>query len=417
VIRRWAAALAVVLAAAACTGDDPNTPVRMTISPPGQFDEPVDVSLSGLPGGASTTVTASATDAKGVRWSAGATYRADALGEVSLSQPPVSGDYSRADPMGLVESLVPSTGDEAFFATPPTGNYDITLTAAANGKTVATGTVHRLRPGDAGVTATQLRPATDGVYGVAYQPKDTRTKRLAVLVFGGSEGGLNYSVVTQAAALAAQGLPTLALAYFQEPGLPGRLDRIPLEYFTKALSILRARPGVDPHRVYVLGASRGGEAALLLGASFPDQVQGVVAMVPASAVHGAFPVNGHSGWTLRGREVPFTNLFRLPADEVEPATVIPVERIHGPVLLTCGGLDKIWPSCNNVDDIDARLTAHHFRYPVTVRQYDDSGHFATSLPPYANYTVAALDTTGGSVEGTQASNVDFRNQLLTFLGS
>ena len=68
------------------------------------------------------------------------------------------------------------------------------------------------------------------------------------------------------------------------------------------------------------------------------------------------------------------------------------------------------------DDIDARLTARHFRYPVTVRQYDDSGHFATSLPPYANYTVAALNTTGGSVEGTQASNVDFRNQLLTFLG-
>jgi dienelactone hydrolase len=392
-------------------------PVRMTISPPGQFDEPVDVSLSGLPGGASATVTASAIDTSGVRWSAGATYRADADGVVSLSQPPVSGDYARADPMGLVESLAPSTGDEAFFDTGPTGNYDITLTAAVNGKTVAAGTVHRLRPGDAGVTATQLRPATDGVYGVAYQPKDTSTKRPAVLVFGGSEGRLSVSVLTQAAALAAQGHPTIALAYFGEPGLPGRLDRIPLEYFTGALSILRARPGVDPHRTYVLGASRGGEAALLLGASFPDQVHGVVAMVPGSTVNSAFPVEAHSAWTLRGRDVPFTTLFGVPADEVEPAAVIPVERISGPVLLTCGGLDKIWPSCHNVDDIDSRLTAHHFRYPVTVLKYDDSGHFATSLPPYANYTAAALSRTGGSVEGTQASNVDFRNQLLTFVGS
>jgi BAAT / Acyl-CoA thioester hydrolase C terminal len=45
--------------------------------------------------------------------------------------------------------------------------------------------------------------------------------------------------------------------------------------------------------------------------------------------------------------------------------VIPVERISGPVLLTCGGLDVQWPSCSYVDDITQRLTAHHFRPPVT----------------------------------------------------
>lgn len=52
---------------------------------------------------------------------------------------------------------------------------------------------------------------------------------------------------------------------------------------------------------------------------------------------------------------------------VEPAAVIPVARVRGPVLLSCGGLDRVWPSCPNVDDVTTRLAGHGFRYPVTAR--------------------------------------------------
>jgi BAAT / Acyl-CoA thioester hydrolase C terminal len=81
-----------------------------------------------------------------------------------------------------------------------------------------------------------------------------------VLVFGGSDGGLTTSFA--AALLAAHGYPSLALAYFKAPGLPEDPNSILLEYFTKALGVLRAQPGVDHRHVLVSGVSRGSEAAL-----------------------------------------------------------------------------------------------------------------------------------------------------------
>jgi dienelactone hydrolase len=117
-----------------------------------------------------------------------------------------------------------------------------------------------------------------------------------VLVFGGSGGGRMTSV---AALLAARGYPSLALAYFKAPGLPQTLHNIPLEYFAKALRVLRAQPGVDPDHVLVVGESRGGEAALLLSAYFPRLVNGVIAGVPSSVVNSAAgPDTGRPAWTL-----------------------------------------------------------------------------------------------------------------------
>jgi pimeloyl-ACP methyl ester carboxylesterase len=105
-----------------------------------------------------------------------------------------------------------------------------------------------------------------------------------------------------ASLLAAHGYPSLALAYFKAPGLPQSLNAIRLEYFTNALAVLRAQPGVDPGHVLVMGHSRGGEAALLLGAYFPRLVNaGVVAGVPSSVVNPGLPDTTQSPWTLRGR--------------------------------------------------------------------------------------------------------------------
>ncbi len=106
--------------------------------------------------------------------------------------------------------------------------------------TVSPGTAAATARDAAGVTARDLRVPADGVYGRLFRPDDSSTRRTALLVFGGSEGGLHPTVVDKAALLAAHGYPTLA--YWKAPGLPQELQRIPLEYFKKALAVLRAQP-------------------------------------------------------------------------------------------------------------------------------------------------------------------------------
>ena len=229
-------------------------------------------------------------------------------------------------------------------------------------------------------------------------------------MFGGSEGGLSGVVIEAAALLAARGYPALALAYFHEPGLPATLTDVPLEYFARAVRLLRSQPGVDPDHVLVQGASRGGEGALLVGAAYPDLVHGVVAGVPSS--RAAHTPNGSTpAWSLHGRPI-------------QPGEEIPVERIHGPVLTNCGGQDGEWPSCIFVDAISSRLKQHHFRYPVTVLKYPDGGHyvgiFTTS---YTSWTPAALEpaadglTPGGTLPATLAGAADSHAKLLALLGS
>ena len=400
-----------------CTGGGDVHAVMSARPPSAVFDRPVSVSITGLPMGARTTVTASATDADGIRWSSTAEFMAGADGTVSLNRPPLAGSYSGANPMGLLQSMTPPTGSkQTLFAQRPDG-YDITLQASVNGKPVASADLHRLDPSTVGVTAHEFRVATDGIYGTLYRPKDSSARKPAVLSFGGSEGGLSPLLAKYAALLASHGYPALALAYFNEPGLPSTLTRVPLEYFTRALAILRAQPGVDPRRVYVMGASRGGEAALLLGATFPQLMSGVVAFVPGSYVNSAIPDRGRSAWTLAGRDVPYASYrkFGAPAASVDPRAVIPVERIDDPVLLTCGELDLEWPSCSFVDDVTQRLTAHHFRHPVTVLRYPDGGHLSGDLPPGAIYTSGLVAELGGTVAAAQQSSTDAEAKILALL--
>jgi len=105
------------------------------------------------------------------------------------------------------------------------------------------------------------------VYGTLSLPSAGSPKRPGVLEVGGSEGG--ESCDTVGSMLAVHGFPNLCLAYFGEPGLPSQLSRIPLEYFAKAVTVLSRQSTVEASEVAVMGASRGGEAALLVGSYFP----------------------------------------------------------------------------------------------------------------------------------------------------
>ena len=86
----------VLLVAAAglagCTrgGDRDRVQGSISVSPQAALvDQPVVVTVRGLPAGARTTFTARASDTEGISWSATARFKATWAGEVSLGQPSV----------------------------------------------------------------------------------------------------------------------------------------------------------------------------------------------------------------------------------------------------------------------------------------------------------------------------------------
>jgi dienelactone hydrolase len=207
----------------------------------------------------------------------------------------------------------------------------------------------------------------------------------------------------------------MALAYFHAPGLPRRLQNIPLEYFARALLRLRASPGVDPRRLVVLGISRGGEGALLIGATYRRLVHGVVALVPSNVVNPSSPDGRLPAWTLRGRPVPHARAIDFgDADPVRtPDAVIRVERIAGPVLTASGGQDEVWPSYLYADVLQRRLTARHFPYPHHNLFFEQAGHGLGAALPYL--PTFAPSRGGGTDAAEEAARTALWPRILAFM--
>src|SRR5689334_17074392 len=121
----------------------------------------------------------------------------------------------------------------------------------------------------------------DGLVATLHLPRDDG-RRPAVIVLSGSDGGIATANMF-GEPLAASGFVTLCLAYFAMDGLPRNFAQVPLEYFGKAIDWLRTHPAVEAERIGVFGMSRGGETALLVGATFPS-ITAVVAGVPSHVV-------------------------------------------------------------------------------------------------------------------------------------
>jgi hypothetical protein len=197
------------------------------------YDVPLDIRVTGLRPGEQVTVGLSATNEKGSRWSARATFAARARVLDLAAAAPVAGSYRGVAGMGLFDSMR-NRRFVSYFG--PRNSQPFTLTAVIRGRLAASATlVRQLASGD--VHCAQQAVATAGFFGSYCAPAPGAARRPAVLIFGGSEGGL--AVADLARLLASHGYPALALAYFHAPGLPADLARIPLEYFARAARWLR----------------------------------------------------------------------------------------------------------------------------------------------------------------------------------
>lgn len=378
------------------------------------FDSPLRAVVSQLKPRQRVTLRVSSTDGAGVEWRSSSVFVANREGVVDVAHAPaVAGGYTGIDPMGPFEMLAPTStsrlGLYDWFASTGSSRRLFTVTASVNGRAVASGRVYR-SASVTGETFSTRTLAADGFDGISILPPADGRRHPAVLIFGGSEGGIHSG--NPASLLAAHGYPTLALAYFGSPGLPTALANIPLEYFARALTWLAAQPNVDPGRIFVSGGSRGSAAALLLAVYFPSLVHAVIVGSPDSVVWSCCsPTSTQPPFTLNGNPLPYSNQFPNLSPTDDPAAVIPAARIRAPILLVCGGADQLKNSCSNAQAIVGRLPT---TTPRLLLGYPSAGHGIDTYIPYEP-TVPGFPTAGATPHADQLAHARLWPRVLAFL--
>ncbi|MHB1526926.1 MAG: acyl-CoA thioesterase/bile acid-CoA:amino acid N-acyltransferase family protein [Candidatus Dormibacteria bacterium] len=382
-----------------------------------RLDQPISIRITHLPPNQLVSVNLTSTDANGVRWASTARFESGSRGDISLATArSLGGSYAGVQPMGMVSSMKPVDAEPADYFWTVLSPQSFRLTVQVGSKTMGS-SVFRRRGGAVGVTVKSETLSAQGFVGQFWLPPRGSDRGPAILEFGGSEGGLDGQLL--GADLASAGYPTLDIAYFGEAGLPQTLSGIPLQYFAGALDWLSRQPGVDRHDTYVLGISRGSEAALLLGVHYPDLVHGVIASVPSDAALCSYPGCSGPAWTLDGKPLPYTTQFDDPYPTDNSAAVIPVEQIHGPIFLDCGGADSVWTSCAYADAIMSRLAAHHDPYQHVLYAYPDAGHGVGSIVPYEpdQLSPGCSDLAGSFPSANHIVDAQLWPHLLSFLAN
>lgn len=453
---------ALDIAAAALLAALPAAAQRFDLQP--GADIPVDgehvaIVLNGLPPGTEVTLRSQ----RRVReWSgaerayaAEAVYRTDADGRVDLArQVPQRAPWTGADLRGLFWAMTPapdaSAASAASTASASTGlsTNQVRLQALHGGHVVAE-TLLTLRDRSPQVQQRAAEPFPGAVF--ASLPGDT--KRPALILLGGSEGG---TLVTRDAPVwASRGYAVLALPYYSPPrwapqgpmapdlpALPQAFADIPVDRLQAAHDWLRAQPEVDATRIGSVGTSKGAEFALLAALRFP-WLRAVAGIVPTDVVwegwgpgvetgrrasfawqgtpYAFVPYDGMAeefGGFASGREVR----LRRPQDrgraaagaERVAAARIPVEQIAAPVFVAGAHDDQVWDSGSMAENIAAaRLRAGRETVALVFR---DAGHFlgGHGWNPTTQYN-AGPSQSGGTPEANARAQAEVVRELQAFL--
>lgn len=278
-----------------------------------------------------------------------------------------------------------------------------------------------------------------------------------VIVIPGTDGGIPELAAKR---IAAHGYATLALGYFGAEGLPPYLENIPLEGFKTAIEWFSSAPQVQARSITLLGYSRGGELVLLLGALFPNLMDGIIALVPSSMVFGGFPFLNRPAWQLNGlpampylsgltsqeetlseaedlslacrkgiipyhsntsedpfHVVDFFHARQMRQEKAMSAAAIPVEKITCPLLIISGEQDEIWPSSLYAKMIMDRLTQKGSNIQRKSLVYAHAGHGI--LAPYDKPILHPVGKfwciLGGTPEGNRQANENAWKEIFAFL--
>lgn len=249
------------------------------------------------------------------------------------------------------------------------------------------------------------------------------------MLLHGSEGAITFTRFS-AEGFAWEGFPSLALQWFGGKSQPKNLVNVPLEVVKRGVDWLSKQPEVDPSRIYLLGVSRGAEAALTY-ATMDKRIKKVVAVSPSALRFQGFvdystPCKD-SAFSWRGKPLPHVTIDFASTQSVvdqynaaatstrNEAAWSPIEQINGPILFVSGDRDTVWASSLLTTAAVARLKAKNFTHAVQWERYPNAGHIL--LTPAGSLKKGAPVSTqyGGTKNGVTFALLDAWPKVNKFL--
>ncbi len=404
--------------------------------------DPISIRASGLNAGQIATLRVSGQDVLGNTWQSEASFRADDAGTIDTSRDaPVEGSYHGIDQAGLFWSMSVNRTGEFVSAFPVI--HKLTVGLYVDGREVDSRVVQRIAQIDL-----ERENVTDPIVGVFLIPKEITEPTPAIIVLGGSEGGYKEGWASVIASKTR--MPTLALAYFGAPGLPQTLENIPVETVGKAIELLNQQPLVARDHIGIVGASRGGELALLAASIYPE-IKAVVGYTPSGVIWSGIGENPDApAWTYQGRAFPYLKAMmseeqgrqfleaqkngtpyldapsflyslEMQRSRVGEAT-IHVEDSQAAFLLIGNPGDGVWPSDMLSQIVIDRLRSHNHSRTYQLLSYDQGGHMLITYPYYPTTmrqfylpTVNVWEGLGGTAEGAARAAEDSWPRVIEFL--
>lgn len=275
----------------------------------------------------------------------------------------------------------------------------------------------------------------DGFIGSLYCPEQDCYSGKAIVLFGGSDGYFSLSCLI-AEQFVMRGMTVLALAYWNQPGLPDTYAAVPIEPVERAAMWLT---GNGYEKVGLWGISKGAELALLAGTKLTKYISCVIAVCPMHCCMQGIDAKKKrelpcSSWSYRGRELPYASVLtkkgRVLKDflkykevhmrscyegtltEAPRAALLPVEEIRGPILFLSADHDAMWPAKEAADLMMKRLRKQGFAYSYRHFHYEYASHF---LIPYKLKSVKMFAIERQYPQKCMESNLDSFEKTLAFL--
>lgn len=378
-------------------------------------------------------VETSTEDSKGLVWTSFAEFMSDQSGKIDFSGSPQNGTYKIANSQGLFWSRSPENShhDKDYFS--GGDSFLTTVKLSLNGTQVDAVEFSTLAWSSEITVTESCKP--DAFFDLVKPTNPVLQKETGVILLGGSEGGLSTNGAKE---IASRGYTVLNLAYFGEVGLPKELIDVPVDSLIENIRDFKMNhPQLK--KIIIWGGSKGAELGLLLGSLMPNEVNGVIAVVPSHVVWQGLSMTDFtpkSSWKFNDASIGFAPMLYEQSDFASAKILlrkgyersilqipdlsfaeIPVEKITGPILLISGTDDQVWPSDLMAEKIESRLKRMNFKYNLVNLIYQDAGHWIDVRPslPKRNRYFNEVFFVGGNLEADGAAVTDATQKVFGFL--